>query len=148
LISVARTLEVQSVLAKLQPYEDEIARAKAEGEDQSLAQKYGVIFEDALIQELISSAAKDVVGRPEIDGDMPQTIALMNAGTPVIYQGGLKRQFERTLFSGRPDFLVHRDWQLVFVDGKLTAQKRADSSASSSEHKYTACLPFAGRTIC
>jgi uncharacterized protein len=128
---------VQSVLAKLQPYEDEIARAKAEGEDQSLAQKYGVIFEDALIQELISSAAKDVVGRPEIDGDMPQTIALMNAGTPVIYQGGLKRQFERTLFSGRPDFLVHRDWQLVFVDGKLTAQKRADSSASSSEHKYT-----------
>ena len=137
LISVARTLEVQSVLAKLQPYEDEIARAKAEGEDQSLAQKYGVIFEDALIQELISSAAKDVVGRPEIDGDMPQTIALMNAGTPVIYQGGLKRQFERTLFSGRPDFLVHRDWQLVFVDGKLTAQKRADSSASSSEHKYT-----------
>jgi uncharacterized protein len=137
LISVARTLEVQSVLAKLQPYEDEIARAKAEGEDQSLAQKYGVIFEDALIQELISSVAKDVVGRPEIDGDMPQTIALMNAGTPVIYQGGLKRQFERTLFSGRPDFLVHRDWQLVFVDGKLTAQKRADSSASSSEHKYT-----------
>jgi uncharacterized protein len=137
LISVARTLEVQSVLAKLQPYEDEIARAKAEGEDQSLAQKYGVIFEDALIQELISSVAKDVVGRPEIDGDMQQTIALMNAGTPVIYQGGLKRQFERTLFSGRPDFLVHRDWQLLFVDGKLTAQKRADSSASGSEHKYT-----------
>jgi uncharacterized protein len=96
-----------------------------------------VIFEDALIQELISSVAKDVVGRPEIDGDMQQTIALMNAGTPVIYQGGLKRQFERTLFSGRPDFLVHRDWQLIFVDGKLTAQKRADSSASSSEHKYT-----------
>jgi uncharacterized protein len=137
LLSVARTLRVQSVLAKLQPYEDELARAKAEGEDQSLAQKYGVIFEDALIQELISSVGDDVVGRPQTDGDMPQTIELMKAGTPVIYQGGLKRQFERTLFSGRPDFLVHRDWQLIFVDGKLTAQKRSDAPRSGSDHKYT-----------
>ena len=137
LISVARTLEVQSVLAKLQPYEDEIARAKAEGEDQSLAQKYGVIFEEALIQELISSVGTDVVGRPAIDGDMPQTIELMKAGTPVIYQGGLKRQFERTLFSGRPDFLVHKDWQLVFIDGKLTAEKRAEAQNNTSNHKYT-----------
>ena len=137
LISVARTLEVQSVLAKLQPYEDEIARAKAEGEDQSLAQKYGVIFEDALIQELISSVGNDVVGRPETDGDMAQTIELMKAGIPVIYQGGLKRQYERTLFSGRPDFLVHKDWQLLFVDGKLTAQKSIELAGSDSEHKYT-----------
>lgn len=135
MISVSRTLAIQSVLAKLQPYEDEIARAKAEGEDQSLAQKYGVIFEDALIQELLESVGVGVVGRPEVDGDMAQTIELMKAGTPVIYQGGLKRQFERTLFSGRPDFLVHKDWSLIFVDGKLTAQKRVDST--ESENKYT-----------
>lgn len=135
MISVSRTLAVQSVLARLQPYEDEIARAKAEGEDQSLAQKYGVIFEDALIQELISSVESGVVGRPETDGDMAQTIELMKAGVPVIYQGGLKRQFERTIFSGRPDFLVHQDWALTFVDGKLTAEKRSDSS--SLENKYT-----------
>lgn len=137
LISVSRTLGIQSVLAKLQPYEDEIAQAKAEGEDQSLAQKYGVIFEDALIQELISSVGVDVVGRPETDGDMPQTIELMKAGTPVIYQGGLKRQFERTLFSGRPDFLVHEDWQLLFIDGKLTAQKHAGTPEGRSVNKYT-----------
>jgi len=135
-ISVARTLQVQSVLARLQPYEDEIARAKAEGEDQSLAQKYGVIFEDALIQELISSVGNAVVGRPATDGDMVQTIELMKAGTPVIYQGGLKREFERTLFSGRPDFLVHKDWLLIFVDGKLTAHKKSESEGTS-EHKYT-----------
>jgi len=137
MISVSRTLAVQSVLLKLQPYEDELARAKAEGEDQSLAQKYGVIFEDALIQELLDSVGPDVVGRPEIDGDTNQTIDLMNAGTPVIYQGGLKRKFERTLFSGRPDFLVHKDWSLLFVDGKLTAQKNPSSAISNGEHRYT-----------
>ena len=135
MISVSRTLAVQSVLSKLKPYEDELARAKAEGEDQSLAQKYGVIFEDALIKELIASVAPGVVGRPEIDGDMAQTIELMNAGIPVIYQGGLKRQFERTMFSGRPDFLVHQDWALIFVNGKLTAEKHQNSS--SAENKYT-----------
>ena len=135
MISVSRTLAVQSVLSKLQPYEDELARAKAEGEDQSLAQKYGVIFEDALIKELIASVAPGVVGRPEIDGDMAQTIELMNAGIPVIYQGGLKRQFERTMFSGRPDFLVHQDWALIFVNGKLSAEKHLNSS--SAENKYT-----------
>ena len=137
LISVARTLEVQSVLSKLQPYEDELARAKAEGEDQSLAQKYGVIFEEALIQELLSSVGPDVVGRPAVDGDMDQTIELMTAGTPVIYQGGLKRQYERTLFSGRPDFLVHRDWQLIFVDGKLSAQQRDKAAKDQRDNKYT-----------
>lgn len=136
MISVSRTMAVQSVLAKLQPYEDELARAKAEGEDQSLAQKYGVIFEDALIQELLDSVGPGVVGRPELDGDMAQTIELMNAGTPVIYQGGLKRQFERTLFSGRPDFLVHKDWSLIFEEGKLTARKRS-SAQTNSENKYT-----------
>jgi len=136
-ISIARTLGIQEVLGKLQPYEDKIAEDKANGEDQSLAQKYGVIFEDALINELLESVGKDVVGRPETDGDMNQTIELMKAGVPVIYQGGLKRTFERTLFSGRPDFLVHQGWELVFVENKLTAQRRAESVGSPRENKYT-----------
>ena len=83
-ISIARTLGIQDVLGKLQPYEDKIAEDKANGEDQSLAQKYGVIFEEALINELLESVGKDVVGRPETDGDMNQTIELMNAGVPVL----------------------------------------------------------------
>jgi len=136
-ISIARTLGIQDVLGRLQPYEDRIAEDKASGEDQSLAQKYGVIFEDALINELLESVGKEVVGRPETDGDMNQTFELMKAGVPVIYQGGLKRTFERTLFSGRPDFLVHQDWELVFVDNKLTAQRRAESIGSPRENKYT-----------
>ena len=136
-ISVARTLGVQSVQQKLQPYEDEIARAKEAGEDQSLAQKYGVIFEDSLIRELLESVDASVVGRPKTDGDVPQTIELMEAGTPVIYQGGLKRQYEKTIFSGRPDFIVHQDWELVFVEDKLTARKRTEFSGEPRENKYT-----------
>jgi len=136
-ISITRTLGIADVLARLQPYVDQIAEDKANGEDQSLAQKYGVIFEDALINELIESVGTEVVGRPETDGDMSQTIELMNAGVPVIYQGGLKRTFERTIFSGRPDFLVHQDWEMLFIDGKLTTQRRAEHIGSPREHKYT-----------
>jgi len=106
-LSIARTLGIQDVLTKLQPYLEQIAQDKANGEDQSLAQKYGVIFENALINELLESVEEGVVGRPEKDGDMAQTLELMNSGVPVIYQGGLKRTFERTIFSGMPDFLVH-----------------------------------------
>jgi len=136
-ISIARTLGIQDVLAKLQPYEDRIAEEKANGEDQSLAQKYGVIFEDALIQELLDSVGPEVVGRPATDGDMAQTIELMNSGVPVIYQGGLKRTFERTLFSGRPDFLVHQDWEMLFVDNKLTAKIKPEYISAPRENKYT-----------
>jgi uncharacterized protein len=136
-LSIARTLKVQNVLEKLQPYEDKIAEDKANGEDQSLAQKYGLIFEEALIQELLESVGSDVVGRPEFDGDTKQTIELMSIGTPVIYQGGLKRTFERTVFSGRPDFLVHQDWEVLFIGGKLTAQRRSQFIDSPRANKYT-----------
>ena len=140
-ISIARTLGIQDVLARLQPYVDKIAEDKANGEDQSLAQKYGDIFEASLISELIDSVGQDVVGRPESDGDMAQTIDLMNSGVPVIYQGGLKRTFERTIFSGRPDFLVHQDWELLFVDNKLTAQRRPEHVGSPRANKYTVWMP-------
>lgn len=136
-ISIARTLGIQDVVAKLQPYEDKLAEAKANGEDQSLAQKYGLIFEEALIKELLESAGDQVVHRPFNDGDTDQTIELMQAGVPVIYQGGLKRKFERTVFSGRPDFLVHQDWVLLFAQGKLTAQRRVEYIDSPRANKYT-----------
>ena len=135
MISVARTLGESGVLAKLKPYEDEIAEAKRLGEDTSLAQKYGILFEDSLVKELLLSAGEDIVKRPTVDGDIKETIELMESGTPIIFQGGLKREFQGTLFSGRPDFIVHRDWELDFIDGKLEARKRPDATG---ERKYTA----------
>ena len=135
-ISVARSLGLADVLEKLKPYEDAILEAKLAGEDQSLAQKYGVLFEDMLVAELLASVPEGIVARPEKDGDLDQTIALMSDGVPIIYQGGLKRVFKGTIFSGRPDFLVRADWDLVFIDGKLAATKKAGSTQEL--HKYTA----------
>ena len=134
-LAVARTLGIASVLEKLKPYEDAIAEAKLAGEDQSLAQKYGVIFENALVEELLNSVPNGVVAKPEREGDRQQTIDLMKSGVPIIYQGGLQRVFGKTLFSGRPDFLVHENWELSFVDGKLTASQVSDQSNTNN---YTA----------
>ena len=113
-IAVARTLGISSVMEKLQPYLEE-------PEDETLAQKYGVLFEQALMDELRSSVGTDVVGSPEVEGNVEQTVALMELGIPVIYQGGLERIFDRTIFRGRPDFLIREDWRLEFVNNKLTA---------------------------
>ncbi len=129
-LAVARTLEIPDVLAVLREYID------AEDET-TLAQKYGVLFEAALMDELESSVASGVVGAPEKEGDLDQTIELMQTGMPIIYQGGLERKFGSTIFRGRPDFLVRHDWELLFVDGKLTARVRDDFD-SSLGHKYIA----------
>ena len=129
-LAVARTLEIPDVMAILKEYIDA-------PDEETLAQKYGVLFELALMQELESSVEAGVVGAPEKEGDLQQTIALMESGTPIIYQGGLERKFGSTIFRGRPDFLVRHDWELLFVDGKLTAKVRDDFD-SSLGNKYIA----------
>lgn len=85
-LAIARTLSVSSVMERLGPA-IEIEKAKPK----SLAMKYGDRFEANLQDELIASMGKDFVQRPEIDGNFEQTIALMKAGAPVIYQGGLQQ---------------------------------------------------------
>ena len=127
-LAVARTLGIPTVLAKLQPFMDE-------PEDTTLAQKYGNIFEQALMDELRASVPEESVGSPEAEGNVEQTIALMNAGVPIIYQGGLERIFDRTVFRGKPDFLIREDWRLEFVDNKLTAIQDADF-VSEGTYKY------------
>ena len=83
-LAVARTLAIPSVMVKLQPYLDE-------PEEETLAQKYGLIFEQALMDELRDSVSDDVIGSPETEGNFEQTIELMKSGIPIIYQGGLER---------------------------------------------------------
>ncbi len=129
-LAVARTLGIQDVLAKLKEYIDA-------PDEETLPQKYGVLFEAALMEELESSVEQGVVGAPEKEGDLKQTIELMQAGIPIIYQGGLERVYGRTLFRGRPDFLVRHDWEILFVDGKLTAKVREDFNPAQG-NKYVA----------
>jgi uncharacterized protein len=93
----------------------------------SLAMKYGDLFEANLQSELLESLGSEFVQRPELDGDLQQTIELMQSGVPIIYQGGLTRTIGSLQFSGKPDFLVRSDYQLTFSEKKLTAVKNTDS---------------------
>ncbi len=114
-ISIARSLGIADVIEKLEPF--------TLPPEPSLAQKYGNAFEEALVQELKETLNLGELLAPEQEGDLQQTIALMEHGTPVIYQGGLEREFEKTLFRGKPDFLVREDWEVYFEDSKLRARQ-------------------------
>jgi uncharacterized protein len=129
-LAVARTLKLPDVLAKLQEYIDA-------PNEETLAQKYGLAFENALMAELESSVEPGTVGAPAAQGDVNQTIELMKAGTPIIYQGGLERIYDKTLFRGMPDFLIREDWLIEFVDNKLSARQNK-SHKPSGVFKYLA----------
>ena len=88
---------------------------------------YGDRFEAALEGELRASLGADFQ-RPEGDDLFASTIELMRSGVPVIYQGGLRHTVGLGMFSGKPDFLVRADYDLVFEDGILTAVQVADRS--------------------
>jgi len=126
-VSALRSLKVEPAMAVLQPYIDAIAEKRAAGEDKTLAQKYGDIFEATLQSELLGAMADGSVRQPEIaeDAGLPErfeaTIALMREGAIVIYQGGLIHSNGVSEFRGKPDFLVRDDHELRFVEGRLTA---------------------------
>lgn len=138
-LSIARTLKVPSVMDRLEP------AIKAEKEKpKSLAMKYGDIFEANLQAELIESMGSEFVRRPEKDGDFEQTITLMKDGAPVIYQGGLTNTVGSLQFSGKPDFLVRADYQLEFIENKLTAVKNPDGQGLAGYTVWDA--KYSGKT--
>jgi predicted RecB family nuclease len=131
-ISVLRELQVPQVLEAIRPF---LVQPK------TLAQKYGDSYEDALVAELKQSLGADLVVEPDLPTTASMadrfaaTVALMKQGIPVIYQGGLEDATRVSVFRGKPDFLVHQDWDLGFEDGKLTARKMRETSG---EFGYTA----------
>ena len=142
-LAIARTLGVPSVMQRLAPEIEKAQKAKENHTNKTLAMKYGDLFELNLQNELIESMGAEFVKRPEIDGDFAQTIELMKAGAPVIYQGGLKQTVGTLQFGGKPDFLVRGDYELTFVDGKLTAVANPEGSSAG----YTVCdAKYAGKT--
>lgn len=118
-LAIARTLSPQ-VAAEL--------AAWVPDEAPTLAMKYGMAYEDALIAELLESLGPDLVRQPAIANSPSATIELMAAGAAVIYQGALRQEYAPLLLSVRPDFLVRADYDLVFRDGKLTAEQDPDRS--------------------
>ncbi len=87
----------------------------------NLAIRYGIRFEEKLEQDLVDSLGTSIA-RPE-DREIDSTLALMDQGVPVIYQGVLRGGSGAMQFSGRPDFLLRSDWRFVFEDGSLTAKQ-------------------------
>lgn len=128
-ISIARTLGIPAIISKLEPF--------SSTPEESLAQRYGKIFEDVLIEELKESVNEGELMAPKNEGDPAETIELMEKGIPLIYQGAVEREFEKTLFRGRPDLLVREDWDIYFEDGKLRAAK-STTKETGSKPKYIA----------
>ena len=125
-LAIARELRVPGVAELVAEFEVPVT---------GLPVEYGMRFEAELESELLASLGPDLFRRPEGSSVIAETIELMRAGVPVIYQGSLEHQIGHVKFSGRPDFLVRADYDLEFVDGKLTAIQNAErlSIASSDQ---------------
>ena len=87
----------------------------------NLAIRYGMKFEDRLEQQLKQNLA-DLMAKPT-DSSMEATLALMDEGVPVIYQGVLRGGTGAMVFSGRPDFLLRSDYRFEFGDEGFTAKQ-------------------------
>lgn len=119
-LAIARELRVPGVAELVAQFEFPVA---------GLPVTYGQKFEEDLENELLESLGSTNFRRPEGSNQLDETVALMRAGVPIIYQGSLEHQIGRVKFSGRPDFLVRADYDLEFVDGKLTALQDQARSA-------------------
>ena len=119
-LAIARELRIPGVAELVEKFEVPVA---------GLPIDYGIKFEADLEAELLESLGAEAFRKPEGSGYLAETIALMNDGVPIIYQGSLEHQIGRVKFSGRPDFLVRADYDLAFVDGKLTAIQDIERSS-------------------
>jgi len=120
-LAIARELKIDGVAELVAEFEAPVA---------GLPVTYGQKFEAELEAELLSALGPDSFKRPEGGNAIEETIQLMRAGVPVIYQGALEHQIGRVKFSGRPDFLVRADFDLHFVEGKLAATQVADREST------------------
>jgi predicted RecB family nuclease len=119
-LAIARELGVAGVKELVEQFEVPVA---------GLPVTYGQKFEAELEAELLAALGSDAFRRPEGGNAIDETINLMHAGVPVIYQGSLEHQIGHVKFSGRPDFLVRGDYYLEFVDGNLTAIQDPERSS-------------------
>lgn len=130
-LSIARALDLPGVAETVDPY-------KLEGK--TLAMTYGDKFEAEIEAELRASLPAEAFQRPEGRDTFLETVELMRAGVPVIYQGALRHNSGVAEFTGRPDFLVRADYQLEFIKGKLHALPAHDRSGQTGYIAWDAKL--------
>ena len=127
-IAALRSLRVPAAMQILQPHIDKQNELRALGQDKTLAQKYGDLFESSLEQQL-RQAFPGQIAEPDLPSDasledrFAATLNLMRQAFPVIYQGALIYSNGRSEFRGKPDFLVREDFDVRFIDGRLTIEQ-------------------------
>ena len=130
-LAIAKELDMPGVRELVEPY-------TLEGK--TLAMAYGDKFESQIEEELRASLGDDEFKRPEGTDTFGETVELMRAGVPVIYQGALRHRAGLSEFTGRPDFLVRGDYDLEFVKGKLVAKPAKDRAGVSGYIAWDAKL--------
>ena len=104
-------------------------------EPDNLAITYGMAYEEALEQELLTCLGPENFQRPEGKDQFAATVDLMRAKVPIIYQGYLEHRIGTLQFNGKPDFLVRDDYELYFENKVLCARQISDYE---SKGKYVA----------
>ncbi len=109
-LSTARELQVEGLSELLEIFYER---------PDNLPIRYGNRYETELEQDLLG-AMGDLVQKPD-SYQHADTVALMAAGVPVIYQGSLRGGSGTMVFSGRPDFLLRSDYRFDFENDQLRA---------------------------
>ncbi|MEN9955751.1 MAG: hypothetical protein RLY34_558 [Actinomycetota bacterium] len=122
-LAVAKELDMPGVRTLLEPYQLE---------GKTLAMQFGDKFEAEIEEELRASLPANDFQRPEGKDTFQETVTLMQAGIPVIYQGALRHRSGLAEFTGRPDFLVRGDYDLEFIKGKLTAKPSTERTSAKN----------------
>jgi uncharacterized protein len=112
-LAIASQLEVSGLNELLEQYYVE---------PDNLAITYGMAFEAALEQELLTCLGKENFQRPEGKDQFAATVDLMRAKIPVIFQGYIEHRVGLLQFHGKPDFLVRDDYELYFENRVLGAR--------------------------
>lgn len=130
-LAIARELEMPGVAELVSTFETEV---------KGLPVTYGNKFESDLEAELRESLSPADFQRPEGKDPWNETITLMQQGVAVIYQGALRQRIDVSEFSGRPDFLVRADHDLIFIDGLLRAEPSAERQGAQGYIAWDAKL--------
>jgi predicted RecB family nuclease len=130
-LAIAKELDMPGVRALVAPY-------ALEGK--TLAMAYGDKFESEIEEELRASLGEGDFKRPEGKDAFAETVALMHARVPVIYQGALRHRSGLAEFTGRPDFLVRGDYDLEFLKGKLVAKPSKERAGAAGYIAWDAKL--------
>ena len=110
ILSTARELQVPGLSKLLDSFYER---------PDNLPIRYGNKYEAELEQELLAELG-NLVQKPDSYAQ-EDTVLLMTAKVPVIYQGSLRGGSGSMVFSGRPDFLLRSDYRFAFQNDRLTA---------------------------